>query len=89
MSNKKRADLSKRVGADFFRSDKGEKNVIESKQHDSMMAQKKEKTTFYISPDLHKKLRIECAERGKRISAFIEELLINYFDSKSHDGIEL
>ncbi len=78
MSDKKRADLSKRIGADFFRSDR---DVIESKQHDSLTA-KKEKTTFYISPDLHKKLRVECAEQGKRISGFIEELLVNYFDSK-------
>ncbi len=82
MSNKKRADLSKRIGADFFRSDKSAKTVIESKQYDSITAQEKEKTTFYISPELHKKLRVECAEQGKRISAFIEELLINYFDSK-------
>ena len=82
MSNNKRADLSSRVGADFFRSDKGAKVDIESKHHDSKKAQVKEKTTFYITPELHKKLRIECAEQGKRISAFIEELLLNYFDSK-------
>jgi predicted HicB family RNase H-like nuclease len=78
----KRADISKRVGADFFRSDKDAKVVIESKQYDSITVQRKEKTTFYISPELHRKLRIECAEKGKRISAFIEELLKNYFDSK-------
>jgi hypothetical protein len=84
MSNNKRADLSSRVGADFFRSDKGAKvDVdIESKHHDSKKAESKEKTTFYITAELHKKLRIECAEQGKRISAFIEELLLNYFDSK-------
>ena len=82
MSNNKRADLSSRVGADFFRSDKGAKVDIESKHYDSKKAQAKEKTTFYISPELHKKLRVECAEQGKRISAFIEELLFNYFDSK-------
>ena len=81
MSSKKRVDLSNRVGANFFRSDKGAKVDIESEQHDSKTV-KKEKTTFYITPELHKKLRIECAEKGKRISSFIEELLLNYFDSK-------
>ena len=82
MSNNKRADLSSRVGADFFRSGKGAKVNVESKHHDSKKAPAKEKTTFYIAPELHKKLRVECAEQGKRISAFIEELLLNYFDSK-------
>jgi hypothetical protein len=82
MSNKKRADLSSRVGADFFRSDKGAKVDIELEQYDSKKIEHKEKTTFYITPELHKKLRVECAEQGKRISAFIEELLLSYFNSK-------
>ena len=82
MSNKKRVDLSTRVGADFFRSDKGAKVDVDLEKHYSNKKEQKEKTTFYITPELHKKLRVECAEQGKRISSFIEELLSNYFNNK-------
>lgn len=83
MPKRKRADLTDKVGADFFRSDKKTDTVIESKSQKVMTdKQQKMKTTFYIPADLHRKLRIECAEQGVRISSFIENLLSKHFDSK-------
>lgn len=82
MSQKKRVNLSNKVGADFFQSDNKQKSVKESNHHDAEIDQSKLKTTVYFTPDVHKKLRIECATNGVKISTFIESLIVNHFDSK-------
>lgn len=82
MSQKKRANLSSKVGADFFQSGKGKKNVKESNPHDAEIDEPKIKTTVYFPPDIHKKVRIECATEGVKISTFIEGLIVNHFKGK-------
>ncbi len=40
------------------------------------------RVTFYVPPDIHKRIKIESADRDMKISEFVNEILNGYFENK-------
>jgi hypothetical protein len=87
MKKKSRLSLEGK-GRDIFFDDKTieQHNDLSTKQQDDNKTYKQQnlkRVTFYVPPEIHKRIKIESANKDMKVSELVNEILSNYF--KSHD----
>ncbi len=88
MKKKRRVSLEGKGRDIFFEDDDKttiQQNDLSTNQHINKQTyhqQNLKRVTFYVSPDIHKRIKIESANRDMKISEFVNEILNGYFESK-------
>ena len=88
MKKKSRVSLEGKGRDIFFDDDKTleQHSDLSTKQQNDKKTYKQQnfkRVTFYVPPDIHKRIKIESANKDMKVSEFVNEILSSYF--KSHD----
>ncbi len=62
-----------------------QQNDLSTNQHidkKTYHQQNLKRVTFYVSPDIHKRIKVESANRDMKISEFVNEILNGYFENE-------
>lgn len=76
-------------GADIFFEDddktsnqQDDLSVNNKNSKSTYQNQKFKRATFYLPPDIHKRIKVESANRDMKISDFVIEIFTDYFQGK-------